>query len=109
MTAFHISGRRWFDKVNGNTYHSARVFADGELAAVVPFQYGYGDAWEWSALVATVEAGALVGLRSGPHDSLRPWWQHIDESDGAHTLTTDVADVLKREAVAHGKGGDNDA
>ena len=100
MTAFHISGRRWFDRVNGNTYHSTRVFADGELVVITPFEYGYGDQWQQTAMVAMVEAGVLPGLRSGPHDTLRPLWQQIEASD--HTLTSDVADVPKREVVAHG-------
>ena len=105
MTALHISGRRWFDRVNGNTYHSARVFADGELVVVVPFQYGYDDAYRDSAMVAMVEAGVLPGLRYGPHNTLRPLWQQIEASDD--TLTVDVADVLKREAVAHGATDDH--
>ena len=105
MTAFHISGRRWFDRVNGNTYHSARVFADGELVAVVPFQYGYDDAWLQSAMVEMVEAGILPGLRSGPHDTLRPLWQQLEGT--GDTLTSDVADVLKRETIAHGVTNDS--
>ena len=101
MAAFHISGRRWFDRVNGNTYHSARVYADGELVVTVPFQYGYGDHWLQSSMEAMVKAGVLLGLRYGPHDTLRPLWQQLEGTDD--TLTSDVADVLKREAVAYGK------
>jgi len=46
----HIEGRRWFNK--GNTYHSVRIFRDGEQIALLPYQYGYGDqflqsAFEW--------------------------------------------------------------
>ena len=36
-----IYGRRWFDKVNGNTYHSCRVDVDGRIIGVNQFEYGY--------------------------------------------------------------------
>ena len=103
MTAFHISGRRWHDKVNGNTYHSAQIFADGELVVVCPFQYGNGYQWLYSAQEAMIEAGFLSGKQSEPYGLVQPLWQQIEESD--HTLTSDVADVLKREVIAHGKVG----
>ena len=35
--------RIWFDKVNGNSYFSARIYdLRMNLLKVVPFQYGYG-------------------------------------------------------------------
>lgn len=37
-----IIGRRWFDKVNGNTYHSARIFIDNALVHTIGMTYGYG-------------------------------------------------------------------
>lgn len=38
---------RWFDKVNGNTYHSVKVtrIKDNKII-VFPFTYGYGSAYE---------------------------------------------------------------
>jgi len=38
-----IRGKRWFDKINGNTYHSTEVYIDGKLVGRVPFAYGYGN------------------------------------------------------------------
>lgn len=38
----HINGRRWFDRKNGNTYHSAVAWLDGMHAFTETFQYGYG-------------------------------------------------------------------
>jgi hypothetical protein len=38
-----IKGRRWFDKANGNTYHSTEVYVDGKLIGSAPMRYGYGD------------------------------------------------------------------
>ena len=50
----HIEGRRWFQKTYGNTYHSVRIYRDGEIIANLPFQYGYGEqflqtAFDWLA------------------------------------------------------------
>lgn len=36
-----IEGRLWFDKINGNTYFSNRVWVNGKIAFVMPFEYGY--------------------------------------------------------------------
>jgi hypothetical protein len=47
---FHIEGRRWFDRKWGNTYHSVRIFSDGEIIACLPYQYGYGDGYLQTAL-----------------------------------------------------------
>ena len=36
--------KEWFDKVNGNSYWSARVEdIEKDITYVFPFQYGYGD------------------------------------------------------------------
>ena len=48
--SLHIEGRRWFQRTYGNTYHSVRVFKDGEMIACLPYQYGYGDQFLQTAL-----------------------------------------------------------
>jgi len=35
--------KEWFDKANGNSYFSARLWVGGALVVVLPFQYGYGE------------------------------------------------------------------
>lgn len=50
----HISGKRWFQRTYGNTYHSYKIWIDGELVHYMPYAYGYGDqyldnAWKWLA------------------------------------------------------------
>jgi hypothetical protein len=42
------TGRLWFDKINGNTYHSVRLNVAG-VGVYIPRQYGYGDQWKQSA------------------------------------------------------------
>lgn len=41
-----IIGRRWFDRVNGNTYFSAVALVNGIQVAEIPFEYGYGNQYE---------------------------------------------------------------
>lgn len=50
--SIHIEGRRWFQRLYGNTYHSVRIWIDGELVLYSGETYGYGDqylqtAFEW--------------------------------------------------------------
>lgn len=52
------SCRRWFDKVNGNSYFSVRIkFPNidnkGNVTfkwITIPFQYGYGDQWKYEVI-----------------------------------------------------------
>lgn len=43
MKKFVVIGGKWFDKVNGNTYHTAKII-DTETGTIYynRFQYGYG-------------------------------------------------------------------
>ena len=50
MPALHIEGRRWFQRGPGNTYHSVRIYSDGELIAHLPYSYGYGEQWLQTAV-----------------------------------------------------------
>lgn len=54
-----IEGREWFDKVNGNSYFSARIWVDGEIVGVLPFQYGYGDQYTYEAQKWLLSEGYL--------------------------------------------------
>ncbi len=50
MKSLHIEGRRWFQRTYGNTYHSARIFIDGEMVANTGRHYGYGDCFLQTAI-----------------------------------------------------------
>jgi hypothetical protein len=54
-----IEGREWFDKVNGNSYFSARLWVDGGQVAILTFQYGYGDQYLYEAQKKLLELGYL--------------------------------------------------
>lgn len=61
MIKYIIVGKKWFDKVNGNTYHSARVYdLEKKVVAVASFRYGYGDQFVQSAFEAMKERGIIT-------------------------------------------------
>jgi hypothetical protein len=66
--SLHIEGRRWFQKTYGNTYHTVRIFVDGELVHTSERQYGYGDqflqtALDWLKTNGKAPADAEYGTR----------------------------------------------
>lgn len=54
-----VLGRRWFQRTNGNTYHSVNVYVDGALIDRVPFTYGYGSHFEQTACDVLCKHGYL--------------------------------------------------
>jgi hypothetical protein len=52
-----VIANKWFEKVNGNTYHSCEVYIDNKLIKRVPFTYGYGEQYLQTALAILHEAG----------------------------------------------------
>ena len=50
ISSLFIEGRAWFDKTGGNTYHSVRIWANGEIIGQVGMTYGYEDAYKYTAL-----------------------------------------------------------
>ena len=43
MKKYYCIGKKWFDKVNGNTYNNAKVIDEnGKVVFYTGFGYGYG-------------------------------------------------------------------
>ena len=100
---FNAHGARWFDKVNGNTYHSVRVTRCRDGATIVcPFQYGYEDAYRQTALKAMAEAKWLPVKYRGKSDTGFPLNYHY-EMDHNYPIDWNVTDVLKRDCIANGE------
>ena len=59
LEGLHIEGRRWFQRGPGNTYHSVRIFANGEQIAFLPYAYGYGEQFLQTALDYLREKGLI--------------------------------------------------
>lgn len=92
-----IIGRRWFDKVNGNTYHSVEVWQDGKQLARAPFTYGYGQQYQQTALDLCVKLG-LYPDTPAPHGSYLAYRQFVfsRESGGDGNLFI-VSDVRRKK------------
>ena len=58
-----VNAKHWFDKVNGNSYFSAEVVTNyGQADAqtfILPFQYGYGDAYIYASLSELNKRGLI--------------------------------------------------
>ena len=99
MKNIRIEGLEWRDKVNGNSYFSSRAYVDGELAAVLPFQYGYGEQYVWATwrVLADKLSLEVEHYPSGGMESLWRWCEahNVEHSSIKHT-------GLKREVVEFG-------
>ena len=66
MIKYVIHAKKWRDKVNGNTYHAARVLdTQVQLQLIVPFQYGYGDQFVSSSSNEMIKRGWIKEKLSG--------------------------------------------
>ena len=94
---FVCTAKRWFDKVNGNTYHSVRVVRCEDGAVLYgPFQYGYGDSYRQTTLELMDKAGWLPAKY---HDKE----VYMFERENEYPIEWVVSDGLKRDWVANGK------
>ena len=100
---FVAHGARWFDKVNGNTYHSVRVTRTdtGETIAA-PFRYGYGDHYRLTALTLMLEHGWIPAKYGERHAN---GGTHVlsYERENDRPIHWTVSDGLKRDCVANGQ------
>ena len=69
-----IHGRRWFQKTNGNTYHTTQIFLDGKLVTSTPIRGGYEDHYLWTAF-EWLETKGLIRRSRGEklHSAENPW------------------------------------
>ena len=51
-----IDGKRWFDRINGNTYHSVNVVVNG-IQKYIPLTYGYGEHYLQTAVESLISDG----------------------------------------------------
>lgn len=57
---FIARAARWFDRINGNTYHSVQITCvKDDKTICCPMQCGYGDSYQQTALRAMAKAKFL--------------------------------------------------
>ena len=93
---------KWFDKVNGNTYHSVRITRcrDGKVICGA-YQYGYGDQYRQTALEEMHKNNWIPQhygerLKNGS-DTL-----HMYERENNYPIEWIVSDGLKKDCINNG-------
>ncbi len=59
MKTINITGKRWFQKSFGNTYHTVSYSVDGQNSVKLPMTYGYGDAYMYTAVTHMEKEGII--------------------------------------------------
>jgi len=98
-----VQAARWFDRVNGNTYHACRITRTRDGATIrCPFQYGYGDQYRYTALEAMARAKWLPPQyrQEATHGGLTCM---AYERENNYPIDWTVTDGLKRDCVALGR------
>jgi len=100
---FTVSACRWFDRKNGNTYHSVRITRnrDGQTLAC-PMQYGYGDCYRQTALQAMAANKWLPVKYRGRHSNGSAQAMCY-EMENNYPILWNVAETTKRECLNHGQ------
>jgi hypothetical protein len=57
--SIYVEAREWFDRANGNSYYSARVWVDGKHAFTTGMTYGYEFAFESEVTSDLIRLGYL--------------------------------------------------
>ncbi len=88
-----IIGRRWFDRVNGNTYHTTVSLVDGREVTRTKIAYGYGDQYVESACEA-MEALGIIKRTKHANGSRQHLWRYC--ADNGIELRIECADVARK-------------
>ena len=84
-----ITGRRWFDRINGNTYHSVKCWVNGDLLVNIPFCYGYEDQYQYTAFNELIKMGVI---KSEPNLVFWRWCE-----DNKVKKIVEVSDVQRKK------------
>ncbi len=74
-----VIGKRWFEKVNGNTYHTAQIMVNGQTVGNIPFSYGYDRMYLQNATV-WLSANGYIDLGDYPSGAYKPLWQYCEDN-----------------------------
>ena len=112
MKLFTVIAKKWFDKVNGNTYHSVRCIRHKDNKIVVgAFQYGYGDHYRQTALEVMFKAKWFKNFTrpvnlSGENKFKDACYTqdtlHLLEREKHYPIIWTVSSGLKRDCIANG-------
>jgi len=90
---------KWFDKINGNTYHSVRVTQLKDNRTVVnkyDFVYGYDSAYEQTALKVMLE-NKFLPKKYNKNNA------YLYQRENNYPIYWSVSNGLKRDMIANSK------
>ena len=94
---------KWFDRVNGNTYHSVQITRTRDSKTIYcPYQYGYGDQYRQTVLEAMAKEKWLPVQYRGRYANRMPK-DIMYERENNYPIMWNVSHGLKRECIANGK------
>lgn len=95
-----ITAKEWFDKVNGNSYFSARVTLNfgmkTEKTICLPFQYGYGDHFRHMAFQELTRSAIIKDCQQN-----ESYWSYANRKK-IIMRTNKVENCLQRDVKAYG-------
>ena len=93
---FICNATTYFDKTNGNTYHSCQITkCSNKKTIYAPFQYGYEDHYRQSAKEAMLKAGWIPKKYEGQI--------HMYERENGYPIFWSCTEGPKRDCIANGK------
>jgi hypothetical protein len=95
---FTVEARKWFDKVNGNTYHSVLIIDNttGKSYALpkgVDFTYGYGEHYRQTAMEIMEQNKLIPEKYTGSN-------RYNYERENNYPINWILSEGLKRDMVA---------
>lgn len=100
---FVVNAVRWFDRINGNTYHSVNVTRCHDGKTIYhPITYGYGDSYRQTALEIMDKEGFLPVEYTGKNDNKHNK-HYLYERENNYPIMWNVSDGLKRDCIENGK------
>jgi hypothetical protein len=101
---FTANAVRWFDRANGNTYHSVRI-TDNETGNTIycPYQYGYDEHYRQTALVAMRENNWIPEKYTADLNDHKTPSVFMYERENNYPINWIVSDGLKRDCIKNGK------
>lgn len=101
-----VHAKEWFDKVNGNSYFSARATVnfgtEDEKTVLIPFKYGYGSTYIDAAFKALENAGIVTDRQHYPNGGGEALWTYCDKKGIILRYNKDEK-CLKRDVRAYGE------
>jgi len=95
LCSIHITSKYWMDS-NGNTYFSAKTYANGELVDSVDFEGGFGEHYAY-VMTERLEGLGIISPRKTRNNGGKgaPW--RLFESLGVEYLATSTEVSRKRD------------